>query len=211
MKNVIKTNGQKMSVAEYVNSARKVQQKKFYLGKISNIKHIDNGRIWITPCWSESDGDDNVVAYLSCNHRLAKTDICVGSVVIFGIAEEKKTPGRYMALGVELYTKEVDNLITERPDDWPINVSSSRKLSRKPEEPVVEDAVKDEEPVVEATVEEPASKEVVETSDECYEDYDLEYEDCDDYDEYDEYDEYDSYYEEEQSTHHKKFNRKEEK
>lgn len=124
---VVLQNGQTMSIADYIKGAPEQEApRKLYLGKITNISNLASGRYFITPCWDKATGDDNKVAYVSCNKKLPAEQIVVGLPVAFSVVEERKHPGKYMALDVQPYQAGIE-VITERPDNFPTNVSKSRQ------------------------------------------------------------------------------------
>lgn len=156
---VVLQNGQTMSIADYIKGAPEQEApRKLYLGKITNISNLASGRYFITPCWDKASGDDNKVAYVSCNKKLPAEQIVVGLPVAFSVVEERKHPGKYMALDVQPYQAGME-VITERPDNFPTNVSKSRQayldsLHQPAQEPVQEPAKeKVEEVVAESVVE----------------------------------------------------------
>ena len=140
---VVLQNGTTMSINDYINSTtEKEEPRKLYLGKITNISNLSSGRYFITPCWDTAKGDDNKVAYVSCNKKLPANQIVIGLPVAFSVVEERKHPGKYMALDVQAYQAGTE-VITERPDNFPTNISKSRQayLDSLHQEPVVEEPV----------------------------------------------------------------------
>ena len=180
-------NGTKMSIQDYLNSKPEEKTERvLYLGKITNVSNLSAGRYFITPCWDKASGDDNKVAYVSCNKKLPANEIQLGLAVVFSVVEERKHPGKFMALDVQKYVEGME-VITERPEDFATNISKSRKAYLDSLHPVVEEPVKEEPaPAVEEVKEVPVVEPVADVNEHDYE------EDDDDtiesnFDEYEEY------------------------
>jgi len=183
-------NGTKMSIQDYLNSKPEEKvERVLYLGKITNISNLSAGRYFITPCWDKASGDDNKVAYVSCNKKLPANEIQLGLAVAFSVVEERKHPGKFMALDVQKYEEGME-VVTERPEDFATNISKSRKAYLDSLHPVAEEVVK-EEPVatpapVEEKKEEPAVEPVADVNEHDYEEEDEDTVESN-FDEYEEY------------------------
>lgn len=122
-------NGNTISIDDYVNKqeAKKVVRD-LLLGTITSVKTLDNGRFYITPCWADEHGDDNICAFVSKNRKIEKDDIVLGQVVLFSVGKDFQHEGKFIALDVQVYNKDSDiEFKTERPADYPTNVSKSRQ------------------------------------------------------------------------------------
>lgn len=180
-------NGTKMSIQDYLNSKPEEKvERVLYLGKITNISNLSAGRYFITPCWDKASGDDNKVAYVSCNKKLPASEIQLGLAVAFSVVEERKHPGKFMALDVQKYEEGME-VVTERPEDFATNISKSRKAYLDSLHPVVEETVEEElAPVTEEIKEVPVVEPVADVDEHDYEEED---EDTVEYS-FDEYEEY---------------------
>ncbi|MBQ0142044.1 MAG: hypothetical protein KBT06_04470 [Prevotellaceae bacterium] len=123
-------NGKSISLDEYLakTTETKKEPRKLYLGKITNIGPIEQGRFFITPCWAEKGGNDNICAFVSKNRKIEKEQIILDQAVLFSVGKDFKHEGKYIALDVQVYDKDADiEYGVERPDDYPTNISKSRQ------------------------------------------------------------------------------------
>lgn len=124
-------NGKTMTLEEYVKPQQK-EVRPLILGKVTSVAPLAQGRYYITPCWANPHGDDNICAFVSKNPKLPKEEVKLGLPVLFSVGKDYSNPDRSIALDVRAYVEgETLEFLVERPEDYPTNVSKSRNAQLK--------------------------------------------------------------------------------
>ena len=124
-------NGKTMTLEEYVKPQQK-EVRPLILGKVTSVAPLAQGRYYITPCWANPHGDDNICAFVSKNPKLPKEEVKLGLPVLFSVGKDYSNPDRSIALDVRAYVEgETLEFLVERPENYPTNVSKSRNAQLK--------------------------------------------------------------------------------